>query len=532
MNTASQANAGSGLGFMVNRDGTVVAQVPAAQAAGTQQPPQQQQQQSSASSAQNGQSSKNKNKKKKKNKKSKAQQEKSFSKNKLADLLKEKEKELKEQQAKCAELEKKLKDTENAFGSDDSDMEEGGSETSGISSANSIVSVSDVPSNDKPPADTTNDANFVKPNPVAKSPIRKIDSNKPKSSSLMSTPKRTENHPLAVHGLDTPASKLVSAVQNCAIETPSKPSSSTANSHSDPLNGVGKENDTSTPPVQVLKKISPLPDSDPDSISKYHKCSGLFKNVNARYCSLQEKMKLEFDDFGCYTCPRCKEEVQYYQKGDTIPLLITTSTLARTHKDILNEEGVCSHFEIIELPGARISEMSIVVNPIIEFLSKYNKVQVLCVVGVNDFLLKNNGLDNILKDFDQFSDSVNTGEFFQNVNVKFIGIPMIPSLCKFENDFHVVRMERTQDIIKYNELLSSYNATVDKLAFYVPTLMFKGIRKFAEEPTFPNNYHHVPECWDNWDWEIPRKNCIHLAAHVKRAFWAEVQRFFKCATKK
>ena len=93
----------------------------------------------------------------------------------------------------------------------------------------------------------------------------------------MSTPKRTENHPLAVHGLNTPASKLVSAVQNCAIETPSKPSSSTANSHSDPLNGVGKENDTSTPPVQVLKKISPLPDSDPDPISKYHKCSSYLR---------------------------------------------------------------------------------------------------------------------------------------------------------------------------------------------------------------------------------------------------------------
>ena len=460
------------------------------------------------------------------------QQAKSFSKNKLADLLKEKEKALKEQMAKCAELEKKLKVSEEGLGSSDSDMEDGGSETSGISSDNSVVSNASSMAVDN--SNTTNDANFLKPNPVAKSPVRPSNSSTTCPSSLMKTPKRTENHPLATHGLDTPASKLAGVVKNCVIQTPVNSSSSTADSNSDPLNGVGKEDDNSTPSVQVssLKKISPLPDSDPDSICKYHKCSGLFKNVNARYCSLQEKMKLDFDDFGCYTCPRCKEEVQYYQKGDTIPLLITTSTLARTHKDILQEEGVCSHFEIIELPGARITEMAQVVTPIIEFLSKHNKVQVLCVVGVNDFLLKNNGFDKILKDFELFSDAVNTGEHFQNVNVKFIGIPMIPSLCKFENDFHTIRADRTQDIIKYNEILSSFNTTVDKLGFYVPTLMFKGIRKFAEQPLFPNNYHHVPECWDNWDMEIPRKNCIHLAAHVKRAFWAEIQRFFKCATKK
>ena len=245
-----------------------------------------------------------------------------------------------------------------------------------------------------------------------------------------------------------------------------------------------------------------------------------------------KKMRLKFDEFGCYTCPRCGEEVAYYQKGDTIPLLITTSTLARTHKDILIEEGVCSHFEIIELPGARISEMAQVVTPLVEFLSRNNKVQILCVVGVNDFLMKDNSLDQIIKDFESFTGSINTGANYKNVNVKFIGIPLIPSLCKFQNDFHVVRKERSAEIIKYNELISGYNESIDKLSFYVPTLMFKGIRKFCEQEMFPNNYHHVPECWDNWDREVPKKNCIHLAAHVKRSFWAEIQRFFKCATTK
>ena len=70
----------------------------------------------------------------------------------------------------------------------------------------------------------------------------------------------------------------------------------------------------------------------------------------------------------------------FWKKSMTSHLiLITTSTLARTHKDILIEEGVCSHFEIIELPGARIAEMTQVVTPMVEFLARYDKVQVLCV---------------------------------------------------------------------------------------------------------------------------------------------------------
>ena len=242
-------------------------------------------------------------------------------------------------------------------------------------------------------------------------------------------------------------------------------------------------------------------------------------------------MKLKFDEFGIYKCPRCHEEVQYYQKGDTIPLLLTTSTLARTHKDILNEEGVCSHFEIIELPGARIAEMNAIALPIIEFLSKHNHVQVLCVVGVNDFLLKDNTLDNIFKDFENFSVSINQSANVQNVNVKFIGIPLIPSLCKFNTDYHVIRNERSAEMIKYNDLLKSYNSQIDAVTPYVPTLMFKGIKKFSND-TFPDNYHHIPEHWDEWDREIPRKNCIHLAAHIKRSFWSEIQRFFKNTLKK
>ena len=506
-----------------------MAQGSAAQAAGPQQQQHQQQQQpQSASSAHTSQTTPpaKKKKKNKKNKRSKAQQEKSFSKNKLADLLKKKEKELEEQKAKCAELEHKIKTVEEGLGSDDSDMEESaetGSEGNSSSNVNDSNNLS---------ADTTKDP-FVKPKPVvvgspSKNSSISIDNNVPR------TPARTSSNVPPVHGVDTPASRLCSVVNNCNIVTPAREPKSTENSNSEMKENGQDSGSMSTDKnkVSALSSISPISARKSDeSISQYHKRSGFFKDINARYCSFSEKMKLDFDENGCYTCPRCEEKVQYYQKGDTIPLLLTTSTLARTHTDILHEEGVCSHFEIIELPGARIAEMSQIVMPIIEFLSEHNKVQVLCAVGVNDFLLRGNTLDNIFKDFENFSIAINQSAHKQNLNFKFIGIPLVPSLCKFKNDYHEIRRDMTADMVKYNDLIKSFNAQIDVLSFYVPTLMFKGIRKFSNDP-FPENYHHVPECWEEWDREIPKKNCIHLADHVKRGFWSEIQRFFKYAVKK
>ena len=314
-----------GLGFMVNRDGTVVAPGSAAQAAGPQQQQQQQQPaQQPSNSAHTGQNAPPA-KKKKKNRRSKKQQGESFSKNKLADLLKKKEKELEEQMAKCAELEGKLKNAELGLGSEDSDMEQEENGSTGISNSSSLNN----DSSNKEPAKTTPDPVFVRPKPVAVSPSK----NKNCRNEILNpaTPARNKDQGLpAVHGLNTPASKLATEVINCNIKTPANKPESTDSSNSDPLkeNSQGPGKSTSQQSKVSNLSIAPISDSDSNKVQaplqpcSHHQRSGFFKDINARYCSLSEKMKLDFDEFGCYKCPRCGEEVQYYQKGDTIPLLL------------------------------------------------------------------------------------------------------------------------------------------------------------------------------------------------------------------
>ena len=227
---------------------------------------------------------------------------------------------------------------------------------------------------------------------------------------------------------------------------------------------------------------------------------------------------------GCYTCPRCQCAVQYYQKGDTIPLLVTTSTLARTQRELFVEEGVCTHFEVIELSGAKISEMNAVLSPIVEFLCKYNKLEVLVVVGVNDLAQKGEDtkiLDEAVENFEIFT------KFWQifDCNVKFIQIPLIPSLSKLSNDTHEVRFDRTNLILHFNKVIDDYNRLGITRA-KVPSLLYSGIKREGEGQ-FPDGFAHIPECWDNWDTNIPKKNCVHLDSIVKRCFWPEIQESFK-----
>ena len=205
--------------------------------------------------------------------------------------------------------------------------------------------------------------------------------------------------------------------------------------------------------------------------------------------------------------------------------------LLKLTKIYLTRKGECAHFEIIELPGAKISKVSHTLYPILEFLSKYNKVQILCVAGVNDFLATDNPWEKIMSAFENFADHINVSTNFQNINMKFIEIPLIPSISHLKLDSHVVRKDRTQDILKYNDLISGYNNTVDVLQVPIPSLKLQGVKRENDE-FFPESFSHVPELWDRWDELIPKKNCVHLAAHVKRSFWTEVKAFFDQVLKK
>ena len=237
---------------------------------------------------------------------------------------------------------------------------------------------------------------------------------------------------------------------------------------------------------------------------------------------MQIKAKLDFDSNATYTCPRCKEEISYYRANEKIPILITTSTLARTHKEAFEKDGVCTHFEVFEFPGGKIHEISVIMTPILDFLTKYNSVNMLIVMGVNDFCNKKQKLEDIITNLEIFQDYIASNN---KIDAKFIEIPLVPSLSSLKLDSHEVRTDKTEDILKYNDELTKWNAKSYPKNVKVPSLVRAGLRK--ETPgVFPADHTHVPEMWANWDKLIKDKNCVHLASHVKRAIWSEIKNYF------
>ena len=292
-----------------------------------EQQTQQQQQQPSNSSL-------NKTAKKNKKKKSKAKAARSFEKNKLAELYKKIQKELEDEKAKSAGLELKLKEAEK--------MDLGANEDDESVSSGNISLDSNLTDPDPVPDTVSIDNSSSIPENNTFAPPQTPKQNRTNSSSA---PPSSSNSNI----FETPAKKLAAVIDNIHIATPIPKPKSTGCLNSDILNedDPDKGDGTTSSQVSSLESISPLKDSnDPSFVADLHKNSGFFSDINARYCSFTEKMKCNFDKEGCYTCPRCNTKVQYYKKGDTIPILITTSTLARTHTALARDEGVCSHFEI------------------------------------------------------------------------------------------------------------------------------------------------------------------------------------------
>ena len=162
-------------------------------------------------------------------------------------------------------------------------------------------------------------------------------------------------------------------------------------------------------------------------------------------------------------------------------------------------------------------------SPIIDFLCKHNNFQVLCVAGINDFAYKSNTFAEIKDNFEIFCD---TFELVDG-NIKFIGLPLVPSLSLLKHDGHRIRYERTQEILDFNDLITKHNCTAKPLSpsIHIPSLKHHGLKQIVEG-TIVDAWAHVPDLWDRWDDLIPNKNCMHLAPHVKRAFWTDIQEFF------
>ena len=142
------------------------------------------------------------------------------------------------------------------------------------------------------------------------------------------------------------------------------------------------------------------------------------------------------------------------------------------------------------------------------------------------FCKKNAQIEDTIGNLEIFMESLASND---RITAKFIEIPLVPSLSKLPLDSHEVRAEKTAEIRKYNDELLKWNAKTVPQNVQVPSLARAGLRK-EKDTVFPRDHVHVPELWARWDALIKDKNCVHLADHVKRAFWIEVRDYFAKTT--
>ena len=97
-------------------------------------------------------------------------------------------------------------------------------------------------------------------------------------------------------------------------------------------------------------------------------------------------------------CDGCKKPQFFYRFGETINILLTSSTLAdmKAKDKDRDKDYECSHFEYLVIRGGTFLDMNRIANPIINYLKCYFNVTLLVVCGIND--LNDDTLKKVCKD--------------------------------------------------------------------------------------------------------------------------------------
>ena len=105
----------------------------------------------------------------------------------------------------------------------------------------------------------------------------------------------------------------------------------------------------------------------------------IFKKSLAVYSfSLFEKLDAPLVD-GKMKCDGCKKTISFYKEGDTIQLLVGSSTLNGLKKTDKRPVAACncSHFEFLAMGGGTFKSMEGVITPIAGFLRQFFNLEIL-----------------------------------------------------------------------------------------------------------------------------------------------------------
>ena len=285
-----------------------------------------------------------------------------------------------------------------------------------------------------------------------------------------------------------------------------------------------------------LRDSMPRPD-------KYVKPFYLFSLIDKLDKSMVKEGKIE--------CDGCKKLVDFYGFGDTIKVLLTTSTLAgMKYRDSDRfRKHECAHFEYLQIRGGTFLDMERVARPMLKFLQGYFNLEVLIVCGINE--LNEKGLE-----YHQIIDRVRlfnvkmTSRLLQPkhrisgvgvvkpgfLNLRFMGIPFPPAFTRLGTEAHPIKedINRTDDVANLNRYYRGLNKAAGQAinsSRQIPTLQYLGITggKFTEKPT--NNTHNY-SAWYHKDKDYPNvslrmtREVVHLRDTVKLVAWKAVHTYF------
>ena len=243
-------------------------------------------------------------------------------------------------------------------------------------------------------------------------------------------------------------------------------------------------------------------------------------------------------------CDGCRAPTDALRFGDTINLLITTSTLAgMKFKDAdKHRDYKCSHFEYLVVRGGTYEDLYRIACPILTFLKSYFSIQVLVVCGINDInqepdikkLIERvrrfnvRATSKVTKSKVEMDDpKIHPGD----ISVKFIGIPYPPKFTRLGRESHPIKnnVDRTQDIANLNRYFRKVNNESVPIR-HVPTMANLGIteEEFTHKPTKNTHIYHE---WHLKDSRWPKdkglaKEVVHLRYSVRLHVWKAIHEYF------
>ena len=267
--------------------------------------------------------------------------------------------------------------------------------------------------------------------------------------------------------------------------------------------------------------------------------------------SLIDKLDNQVSKDGKLDCDGCKKPIDFYSFGDTIKVLLSTSTLAgMKYRDVDRfRKHECSHFEYLTIRGGTFLDMERVARPMLKFLQGYFNLEVLIICGINELNEKDLAYHQIINRIRIFNvkmsskllkpkvDIGGTGDLKPGtLNIRYIGIPYPPAFTRLGNESHPIKndLNRVDDIANINRYFRSLNRAASLIinsSRQIPTLQYLGLNgsKFTHKPT---GNTHAFSSWYHKNKDYPKitlrvtREVVHLKDTVKLIAWKAIHNYF------